>query len=331
MPQLFDKTPGGTRRGPRKVAGPPMPVRHEATPHGQKVESIGTPPGEGITPDAKVRQKVLNQNADQRRENREGVKGPPTAEPMQVAPPPTRAATPLGTPPEPTAAPRVPASQVAEMSARRALGLPDPAATAAQPAPPVTGASGGNANVASPDIPPGAERQQVAKQGAQAQVASGQIPEPPVQMDEQGNMEPAPGLSPEQAMEDASAQEEALANQAKPEPPMQKSPLGRESPIEQADAAGKLRAGQKHHLRALGLSQPGMDPQTAKAYEKAAVRDMELFGEYDGMDDPHAPPPPIRPGKHSFNPKTGQFVSPEGSVSVLDRMMGSRISGPPGG
>src|SRR3990167_8076332 len=121
MPQLFNETPGGARAGRRKVAGPPVPVRHEATPHGQTVSPAGAPPGDGITPDAAVRQRVLNNTADQRRQNGEaaGPMGIPGQEPQQVMPPP-RGPTPLGTPPEQTAPTRIPAAQTAEMTARQA-------------------------------------------------------------------------------------------------------------------------------------------------------------------------------------------------------------------
>jgi hypothetical protein len=46
------------------------------------------------------------------------------------------------------------------------------------------------------------------------------------------------------------------------------------------------------------------------------------------MDDPHAPAPPIRVGKHSFNPMTGQWVEPEGQVSTLDRLAPPGAKGP---
>jgi hypothetical protein len=146
-------------------------------------------------------------------------------------------------------------------------------------------------------------------------------------MDESGNFQPAAGMDPQQAASAIQAQGEA-AMQQKPEPALPKSSLGADSPIEQADAGGKLRAGTRHHMRAIGFQTSGMDPQTAKEFERKAVRDFDQFGEYPGMDDPHAPAPPVRPGKHSFNPMTGQFVEPEGAVSVLDRMAPAGAKGP---
>lgn len=330
MPRLFEKNSNGVRKGARQMSGPPMPVVHTATPRGQRVDAKGAEPGKGITPDAKVRQKVLNRNADDRRNNREGMAAPPGAE-QSVAGPPTAAPTPLGTPPEATARPRVPADQAAA-GAQVAMAPPgapaQPQAVTARQAMGQPGAPQVPQSVATPVTPPGPERQQFAQSQAQQSMAAGQVPTPPVQQDAQGGITPAPGLSPQQALQDADAQTTAMANQAKPEPPIAKSPLGRESPIEQADAGGKLRAGQKHHLRSLGLSQSGMDPISAKNYEKTAVRDLDQYGEYDGMDDPHSPPPPVRVGKHSYNPKTGKFVSPEGYVSALDRI--APISGPQG-
>lgn len=363
MPQLFEKDGSGRRL----LKGPPMPVTRTTTPHGQRVDPAGAPPGKGPTPDAKIRQRVLNRNADDRREIREGG----VARESRIVGPPgslgqTRQ-TPLGTPPEITAPPRRQSQNAAELrsltggapstvapagipgqtaksisgpptSDRQVPGKPELGAVppdgsvrqetpfnaaATQPAAP-----GVPQAVAPPTTPPGQQRADAAMQGARQAIAAGQQPPPPVSMDAQGGIRPVPGLSEQQALKDVDAQQTTLANQAKPEPPLAKSPLGRESPIEQADASGKLRSGQKHHLRALGLSQSGMDPKQARHFEKQAVRDMDLFGEYAGMDDPHAPPPPIRVGKHSFNPATGKFVAPEGFVSVLDRI--APIPGPTG-
>jgi hypothetical protein len=148
-------------------------------------------------------------------------------------------------------------------------------------------------------------------------------------MDEEGEFQPDPTMSTQEQVKTIQAQQEAMVAQNQPEPPMPKSPLGNDSPIEQADAQGKLRAGQRHHLRAFGMADPGMDPSTAKEFERKAVRDMDLFGEYPGMDDPHAPPPPIRPGKNSLNPMTGMWVTPEGQVSVLERFNPSSKAPPP--
>jgi hypothetical protein len=153
------------------------------------------------------------------------------------------------------------------------------------------------------------------------------MPEPPGQVDAQGNFQKQPGMSPQETANTIQAQGEAVMQQ-KPEPALPKSSLGAESPIEQADAGGKLRAGTRHHLRSLGFQTSGMDPKTAKNFERQAVRDFDLYGEYPGMDDPHSPPPPIRPGKHSFNPMTGQYVAPEGTVSVLDRLAPPGAKGP---
>lgn len=104
-----------------------------------------------------------------------------------------------------------------------------------------------------------------------------------------------------------------------PPPPKKVSPLGDASPIEQALKVGPMPAGREQHLRAIGIDEQ-MTPEQAKVFEAQAVRDFERFGPYDGDDDPNAPPPPIRPGKNSYNPRTGTWLKPEGKVSMLDRL-----------
>ncbi len=39
-------------------------------------------------------------------------------------------------------------------------------------------------------------------------------------------------------------------------------------------------------------------------------KQLKDFGAWPGADDPSAPPPPVRPGGHSFNPLTGSWVKP---------------------
>jgi len=169
--------------------------------------------------------------------------------------------------------------------------------------------------------PPGSPESTDAVRGAAAaELKAGTVPQIPGEVGAGGDFQPRADMNPQEVAKIISAQQEAMVQQNLAEPALPKSPLGNDSPIEQADAGGKLRSGQKHHLRKIGMGQPGMDPKTAKRFEQQAVRDMDQFGEYPGMDDPHAPPPPIRVGKASFNPMTAQWVMPEGQVSVLDRL-----------
>ena len=179
----------------------------------------------------------------------------------------------------------------------------------------------------SPTLPQGAEGADQVRTAAAQEIAAGGLPAPPGEVDAQGDFRPSPGISEQEAASSIQAQTEAVMQQ-QPEPPMPKSSLGADSPIEQADSKQKLRSGTRHHIREIGMQTAGMDPKSAKELERKAVRDFDLFGEYPGMDDPHSPPPPIRPGKNSFNPMTGQWVPPEGQVSVLDRMAPSKARGP---
>ena len=100
MPVLFDER--GMNR--RKLSGPPVgQTTNTTTPHGQRVDPKGAAPGQGPTPDATIRQRVLNGQADTRRNMRErSLAGPPETEQ-----PSTPSA--LGTPAEATAPPRQPA------------------------------------------------------------------------------------------------------------------------------------------------------------------------------------------------------------------------------
>jgi hypothetical protein len=125
-----------------------------------------------------------------------------------------------------------------------------------------------------------------------------------------------------EAAQDINVDNAQLAEQAMPAPPKARSPLGNDSPIERAEGQGHLRKGQSQHLRSFGIAQPGMSKEEGKRHEAMALRDMDRFGEYDGMDDPNSPPPPIRPGQNSFNPMTAQWVEPEGQVSILSRFGG---------
>ena len=179
----------------------------------------------------------------------------------------------------------------------------------------------------SPTLPQGAEGADQVRTAAAQEIAAGGLPAPPGEVDAQGDFRPSPGISEQEAASSIQAQTEAVMQQ-QPEPPMPKSSLGADSPIEQADSKQKLRSGTRHHIREIGMQTAGMDPKSAKELERKAVRDFDLFGEYPGMDDPHSPPPPIRPGKNSFNPMTGQWVPPEGQVSVFDRMAPSKARGP---
>lgn len=102
-----------------------------------------------------------------------------------------------------------------------------------------------------------------------------------------------------------------------PLPPAKTSPLGADSPIEKAAGAGRLAPGQDRHLRSIGIPDQPLGLEQQKQFEAVALQDMERFGQYEGMDDPESPPPPIRPGKNSFNPETGQWVTPANKVSPM--------------
>jgi hypothetical protein len=89
--------------------------------------------------------------------------------------------------------------------------------------------------------------------------------------------------------------------------------------------------GQKGHLEAIvktksgdGMDMNSMSEPMRRRYKQDAVRQMEQFGAYPGMDDPSAPSPPIRPLSFSFNPFTGKFANPEGNESLLDRFGGGK-------
>lgn len=105
-------------------------------------------------------------------------------------------------------------------------------------------------------------------------------------------------------------------------PPAKTSPLGDQSPVEQfTKATPSLPPGANQHLRSIAITNQSMTPEERMRFEQTAVRSFQQFGRYSGDDDPESPPPPIRPGKHSFNPTTGQWVAPEGQVSVIDKAM----------
>src|SRR3990167_5533361 len=77
-----------------------------------------------------------------------------------------------------------------------------------------------------------------------------------------------------------------------------------------------------------GVDAARMDEGTRRRYKKDAVRQMEEFGAYPGMDDPDSPTPPVRPLSWSYNAHTHKWVSPEGSESMIDRFGGSSQGGP---
>lgn len=106
-----------------------------------------------------------------------------------------------------------------------------------------------------------------------------------------------------------------------PAGPPKSSPLGPSSPVERFSAG--LQPGENVHLReiAFGADSQGLSPDRQAAHERGIVRQFQRFGKYSGSEDPNSPPPPIRPGRASFNPTTGQWVLPEGQVSVLDRLI----------
>lgn len=73
-----------------------------------------------------------------------------------------------------------------------------------------------------------------------------------------------------------------------------------------------------------GVDPSTLDEGTRRRYRQDAVRQMEEFGSYPGMDDPDSPPPPVRPLSYSYNPMTAKWTSPEGADSLVDRFGGSQ-------
>jgi hypothetical protein len=110
---------------------------------------------------------------------------------------------------------------------------------------------------ATPGQPMDAAGQDQVRATAAAEASSGQPVTPPGGVDAQGNFQPEPGMAPQDAANAIQAQSEGMMQQ-KPEPALSKSSLGADSPIEQADAGGKLRAGTRHHMRQLGFNTSGM-------------------------------------------------------------------------
>lgn len=53
-----------------------------------------------------------------------------------------------------------------------------------------------------------------------------------------------------------------------------------------------------------------MTPEQAVAYQTATVQARRDFGPHPWAGDPNAPPPPVQPGRASFNPFTGQWSGP---------------------
>lgn len=131
---------------------------------------------------------------------------------------------------------------------------------------------------------------------------------------------PSPDAQAAQIREQGTSLSPATATQEPP--PAKTSPLGDQSPVEQfTRQRTDLPAGTNHHLRALAIPDTSMTPEERMRFEQTAVKDFQKFGRYSGDDDPEAPAPPIRPGRQSFNPTTGQWIRPEGSVSVIDKVM----------
>jgi hypothetical protein len=60
--------------------------------------------------------------------------------------------------------------------------------------------------------------------------------------------------------------------------------------------------------------------------EMERQKQLKDFGVWPGADDPSAPPPPVRPGGHSYNPYTGTWVKPRwviaGEGSLLETLGG---------
>lgn len=184
-----------------------------------------------------------------------------------------------------------------------------------------------------PQPPPGPPGREIIPQqppGAPSQTRPVEPPafgQPPMGED---RMAP-PGADRLQQQQQAQQLDQMRPQDQVPQPPKRSSPLGDNSPIEQASrmAGPETPAGADAHLRKIGLPDTPLPGPQQKLYEARAVKDYKRFGDYSGQDDPDAPPPPIRPGKHSFNPTTGQWVLPEGQVSVLDRFMKGAGNGRP--
>jgi len=51
-----------------------------------------------------------------------------------------------------------------------------------------------------------------------------------------------------------------------------------------------------------------MSAEKMQEWKDDAREQLSSFGDFPGKNDPHAPPPPIRPFGRSFNPFTGQFT-----------------------
>jgi hypothetical protein len=92
-----------------------------------------------------------------------------------------------------------------------------------------------------------------------------------------------------------------------------------------------MAQGQKGHMREIvetsagdDINVDGLDENTRRRYKQDAVRQLEEFGAYPGMDDPTSPAPPVRPLSFSYNPFTGKMVNPEGDESLLDRFGGKQ-------
>jgi len=73
-----------------------------------------------------------------------------------------------------------------------------------------------------------------------------------------------------------------------------------------------------------GVDVGTMDEGTRRRYKADAVRQMEEYGAYPGMDDPDSPAPPVRPLSWSYNPHSNKMVSPEGAESYIDRFGGGK-------
>jgi hypothetical protein len=92
-----------------------------------------------------------------------------------------------------------------------------------------------------------------------------------------------------------------------------------------------MAQGQKGHMQQIieskagdGVQLEGLSEPMRRRYKQDAVKQLEDFGAYPGMDDPSSPAPPIRPLSFSFNPFTGKWSNPEGSESMMDRFGGQK-------
>jgi hypothetical protein len=90
-----------------------------------------------------------------------------------------------------------------------------------------------------------------------------------------------------------------------------------------------MAEGQMSHMKNIVETSEGdnvdtssLDENTRRRYKADAVRQLEEFGAYPGMDDPAAPAPPVRPLGFSWNPYTNKWVNPEGDESLIDRFGG---------